>query len=89
MTDEIRKTSAEWCEQDKEFYEVYDPDGWDRTPGKYHHDFNVKLRTYHEHLECVYISTCLWKRKGLDTLSRDWREVDEAKVHGVAKEAEA
>ena len=55
MSDKL-KSSYEWCEEIKDFCDILDPDGWDRSPKNFENSLNEKI-SKKEFLKRLYSST--------------------------------
>jgi hypothetical protein len=59
MSEENKKTSAEWAETCG--YIICDPDGWDRN--NYDYSFNIEKITIEEFYHRLMRSTFMWEKK--------------------------
>lgn len=66
QNEELKKTSAEWHEMDKDEIIIADPDGWDRS--NYHYSFYEELITYDTYIERLMDSTVYIRNSIMETL---------------------
>lgn len=62
---EILKSSEEWSKEFFDYFEIWDPDGWDRSPENFDREWNEPI-SKEEFFRRVSYSTCMFKKSWLE-----------------------